>query len=57
MKPRFVEDMKNLTVEVGQDATFVCVVSEIHVSRVQSVMTGPTMFSAGISGGLGPGQQ
>ena len=33
MKPRFVDDMKNITVEVGQDATFVCVVSEIHVSN------------------------
>ena len=33
MKPRFVEGMKNITVEMGQDATFVCVVSEIHVRR------------------------
>ena len=32
MKPRFVDDMKNITVEVGQDASFTCVVSEIHVS-------------------------
>ena len=32
MKPRFVDDMKNITVELGQDATFVCAVSEIHVS-------------------------
>ena len=31
MKPRFVDDMKNITVELGQDATFVCAVSEIHV--------------------------
>ena len=30
---RFVEEMANLTVEVGQDATFVCVVSEIHGYR------------------------
>ena len=33
MKPRFVDGMKNITVEMGQDATFVCVVSEIHVRR------------------------
>ena len=33
MKPRFVDDMKNITVEVGQDATFTCTVSEIHVGR------------------------
>ena len=32
MKPRFVDDMNNITVELGQDATFVCAVSEIHVS-------------------------
>ena len=32
MKPRFIDDMKNITVEVGQDATFTCTVSEIHVS-------------------------
>ena len=31
-EPGFVTDMKNITVEVGQDATFVCTVSEIHVS-------------------------
>ena len=31
MKPRFVDEMNNITVEVGQDATFVCTVSEIHV--------------------------
>jgi len=34
MKPRFVDDMKNITVELGQDATFVCAVSEIHGYRV-----------------------
>jgi len=34
MKPRFVDDMKNITVEVGQDASFTCVVSEIHGYRV-----------------------
>ena len=33
MKPRFVDDMKNITVELGQDATFVCAVSEILVSH------------------------
>ena len=36
MKPRFVDDMKNITVEVGQDATFTCTVSEIHVGRDSS---------------------
>ena len=35
MKPRFVDDMKNITVEVGQDATFTCTVSEIHVGRLE----------------------
>merc|ERR1719264_2119887 len=34
MKPRFVDEMNNITVEVGQDATFVCTVSEIHGYRV-----------------------
>ena len=29
--PRFVDEINNITVEVGQDATFVCTVSEIHV--------------------------
>ena len=45
MKPRFVDDMKNITVEVGQDATFTCTVSEIHVgtdSR-QPGVTGDTV--------------
>ena len=35
MKPRFVDEMNNITVEVGQDATFVCTVSELHV-RIRS---------------------
>ena len=35
MKPRFVDGMKNITVEMGQDATFVCVVSEIHVRNMK----------------------
>ena len=37
MKPRFVDEMKNITVEVGQDATFTCTVSEIHV-RTSSII-------------------
>ena len=37
MKPRFVDGMKNITVEMGQDATFVCVVSEIHVSIMKEI--------------------
>jgi hypothetical protein len=32
MKPRFVDDMRNVTVEQGQDATFTCTISDIHVS-------------------------
>ena len=45
MKPRFVDDMKNITVEVGQDATFTCTVSEIHVGRDsrQPGVTGDTV--------------
>ena len=38
MKPRFVDDMKNITVELGQDATFVCAVSEIHVRFLRIVL-------------------
>merc|ERR1719228_500350 len=34
LKPRFIEDLSNITVEVGQDAKFVCVVSEIHGYRL-----------------------
>ena len=60
MKPRFVDDMKNITVEVGQDATFVCVVSEIHVSISTSPLSGTfsnILMTAGLSSGLGPGKQ
>ena len=39
MKPRFVDGMKNITVEMGQDATFICVVSEIHVSIFYILMS------------------
>ena len=39
MEPRFVDDMKNITVEVGQDATFICTVSEIHVSKTEEKVT------------------
>ena len=31
MKPRFVDEMRNVTVEQGQDATFTCTISDIHV--------------------------
>jgi len=34
LKPRFVDEIRNLTVEVGRDATFTCSVSEIHGYRV-----------------------
>ncbi len=32
MKPRFIDEMRNITVEVGRDITFTCTVSDIHVS-------------------------
>ena len=32
MKPRFIDEMRNITVEVGRDVTFTCTVSDIHVS-------------------------
>ncbi|XP_023341856.1 lachesin isoform X2 [Eurytemora carolleeae] len=34
MKPRFVDEIRNITVEVGRDATFTCTVSDIHGYRV-----------------------
>ena len=34
MKPRFIDEMRNITVEVGRDVTFTCTVSDIHVSTV-----------------------
>ena len=59
MKPRFVDGMKNITVEMGQDATFVCVVSEIHVSGniyfYCLILT--LLLLPGIQSGLGSGQQ
>ena len=57
MKPRFVDGMKNITVEMGQDATFVCVVSEIHVSGKVYIflLAGLTLLLPGIQSGLGPG--
>ena len=59
MKPRFVDGMKNITVEMGQDATFVCVVSEIHVSGNINftVCYKLAMLLPGIQSGLGTGQQ
>lgn len=36
MKPRFIDEMRNITVEVGRDVTFTCTVSDIHVSIVYS---------------------
>ena len=44
MKPRFVDEMNNITVEVGQDATFVCTVSEIHVRSSLIEFNGLTFF-------------
>ena len=44
MKPRFVDEMNNITVEVGQDATFVCTVSEIHVRPSLIEFNGLTFF-------------
>ena len=34
MKPRFIDEMRNITVEVGRDVTFTCTVSDIHVSII-----------------------
>ena len=56
MKPRFVDGMKNITVEMGQDATFVCVVSEIHVSIMKEIWwITILLLLPGIQSGLGPG--
>ena len=53
MKPRFVDEMNNITVEVGQDATFVCTVSEIHVRPSLIEFNGLTFFFQGIQSWLG----
>ena len=59
MKPRFVDGMKNITVEMGQDATFVCVVSEIHVrnmkERSEIWWITILLLLPGIQSGMGPG--
>eukprot|EP00088_Acartia_fossae_P055422 TRINITY_DN64286_c0_g1_i1.p1 TRINITY_DN64286_c0_g1~~TRINITY_DN64286_c0_g1_i1.p1 ORF type:complete len:440 (-),score=54.36 TRINITY_DN64286_c0_g1_i1:68-1387(-) len=34
MKPRFIDEMRNITVEVGRDVTFTCTVSDIHGYRI-----------------------
>ena len=60
MKPRFVDGMKNITVEMGQDATFVCVVSEIRVSGNISLfycLILILLLLPGIQSGLGSAQQ
>ena len=61
MKPRFVDGMKNITVEMGQDATFICVVSEIHVrnmkERTEISWITILLLLPGIQSGLGTGQQ
>ena len=38
MKPRFIDEMRNITVEVGRDVTFTCTVSDIHVSNLISLL-------------------
>ena len=53
MKPRFVDEMNNITVEVGQDATFICTVSEIHVRSSLIAFNSYIFLVQGIQGWLG----